>query len=355
MMKSGMRFLKPVFYLVAFLAGAFMIFLAYAWVDDYRPEEKTVIEKDDRAPVLPDTSSFSLLIWNIGYAGLDASMDFFYDGGRQMRPDEEGVLANLKGIVEILSPYRESDFVMLQEVDLNSKRSYHHDQVGIIEGRLTPSGAWFGLNYKVAFVPIPVKEPMGKVNSGLLTLSTHTPSGVIRHSFPGNYAWPMKLFMLDRCFLVSRFPLNDGKELLVVNTHNSAYDDGTLRKQQMAYLKEFLLTEYAQGNYLIVGGDWNQSPYGLPPELPFHQFDTLNLTYIEEGYPAPGWTWAYDPGIPTNRRVTTPYDPATSLTTIIDYYLVSPNIKILEVSTLDLDFKYSDHQPVTLDVKLIAG
>ena len=161
--------------------------------------------------------------------------------------------------------------------------------------------------------------------------------------------------MLDRCFLVSRFPLNNSKELLVVNTHNSAYDDGSLRKQQMTYLKDFLLSEYAQGNYIIVGGDWNQSPYGLPPELPSHPFDTLNLTYVDEGYPAPDWTWAYDPGIPTNRRVTTPYDRTTSLTTIIDYYLISPNIKVLGVSTLDLDFKYSDHQPVTLDVKLIAG
>lgn len=354
-MKSGWRFLRPLLYLLVFLAGAFILFLLYAWLDDYRPEETTLIAEDERAPLLPAADTFNLLIWNIGYAGLDASMDFFYDGGKQMRPSEDGVIANLQGIVEILTPHRERDFILLQEVDRDSKRSYHHNQIEIIESHLHPSGAWFGQNYRVDFVPIPLKEPMGKVNSGLLTLSRHAPSRVVRHSFPGNYGWPMSLFMLDRCFLVSRFPLQGGRELLVINTHNSAYDDGSLRKQQMAFLKDFLLSEYALGNYIVIGGDWNQSPYGLPPELPLHRFDTENLTYVEEGYPAPEWTWAYDPGLPTNRRVTTPYDRTSSLTTIIDYYLVSPNIEVLDVSTVDLDFRYSDHQPVALTVKLITG
>lgn len=354
-MTSGWRFLRPFLYLLVLLTGVFILFLLYAWVDDYRPIETTVIAEDDTAPALPDTGTFNLLIWNIGYAGLDASMDFFYDGGKQMRPGEEGVIANLKGIAEALAPHKERDFVLLQEVDRDSKRSYHHNQVEVIESHLHPSCAWFGQNYKVAFVPIPLKEPMGKVDSGLLTLSRHAASRVVRHAFPGNYGWPVNLFMLDRCFLVSRFPLKGGRELLVINTHNSAYDDGSLRKQQMKFLKDYLLSEYAKGNYIIVGGDWNQSPFGLPPELPAHRFDTENLTYVEQGYPAPEWTWAYDPGLPTNRRVTTPYDRATSLTTIIDYYLLSPNLEVLDVSTMDLDFQYSDHQPVTLTAKILPG
>ncbi len=36
------------------------------------------------------------MIWNIGYCGLDASMDFFYDGGEQVRPSEEKVKENLE-------------------------------------------------------------------------------------------------------------------------------------------------------------------------------------------------------------------------------------------------------------------
>jgi endonuclease/exonuclease/phosphatase family metal-dependent hydrolase len=152
--------------------------------------------------------------------------------------------------------------------------------------------------------------------------------------------------------MVQRHPVSDGNELVIINTHNSAYDDGSLRKQQMSYLKDFLLNEYEQGNYLIVGGDWNQTPYGFKPELPSHQFDTKNLIYVEEGFPDQGWTWAFDDRLPTNRRVSVPYQQATSLTTVIDYFLLSPNIITEEVETIDTDFQASDHQPVRLVVRL---
>jgi len=348
-----MRILRPVLYLIVVLVGAFILFLAFTWVTDYRPEERIVIAEDERAPLLSDSSSMELVIWNIGYAGLDAGMDFFYDGGKQMRPSNEGVVRNIEGIIQTLSSFDGFDFVLLQEVDKKSKRSYYLNEYETIEGHFKVSRAYFGMNYKVPFVPIPLKEPMGKVHSGLMTLTRHLPALVVRHQFPGNYSWPKKLFMLDRCFLVTRFPLSGGHELLVINTHNSAYDDGSLRKKQMAYLKDFLLDEYNRGNYIVVGGDWNQSPYGLLPELPGHRFDTENLAYIEEGYPASDWKWAYDPGIPTNRRVAVPYDRDSSLTTIIDFYLLSPNIRVEEVQAMDLDFRYSDHQPVTLQISLV--
>ena len=193
---------------------------------------------------------------------------------------------------------------------------------------------------------------MGKVESGLLSLTRHTPARVDRYSFPGNYSWPMRLFMLDRCFLVQRHPLSDGHELLIINTHNSAYDDGSLRRQQMSYLRDFLLNEYRKGNYLIVGGDWNQTPFGFNPELPSHRFDTMNLTYVEKDFPAPGWNWAFDPDLPTNRRVAVPYDKATSLTTVIDCFLLSPNIGIEEVETIDLIFNTATISLFSLQARL---
>jgi hypothetical protein len=115
----------------------------------------------------------------------------------------------------------------------------------------------------------------------------------------------------------------------------------------MTYLRTFLISEYEKGNYVIVGGDWNQTPYGVS-SLPSHRFDTENLTYIERDFPAPGWQWAYDENMPTNRRVTVPYDRDSSLTTIIDCFLLSPNITPSHVETMDLEFRYSDHQPVHL-------
>lgn len=348
-----MKVIRLIIYLLLILAGVFLIFLAYATVDDYQPDFTETKYIDIQAPALTDTAEINLLIWNIGYAGLDASMDFFYDGGQQMRPPREGVINNLEGILATLASYRDYDFLLLQEVDRDSKRSYHIDQVRMIEGDFPDFSAYFGMNYNVSFVPIPLKSPMGRVESGLLNLSPHPPSGVTRHSFPGSYSWPVRIFMLDRCFLVNRYPLEGGSELLVINTHNSAYDDGSLRSIEMSFLREFLLTEYAKGNHVVVGGDWNQTPSGFEPVLPDHRFDTVNLTFIEKDFPAADWTWAYDVSTPTNRRVSLPYDRSTSLTTVIDFYLLSPNISLERVETIDVDFRWSDHQPVTIKAKLV--
>lgn len=347
-----MKIIRPFLYLLLILAGAFLLFLLYATIDDYKPEEISILPTECEADIIADSMQFELLIWNIGYAGLDASMDFFYDGGEQMRPDKEKVLGNMEGIRSTLDPYMGFDFIMLQEVDQNSKRSYHINEYQAIKDQFKAYQSSFGKNYDVGFVPIPVTEPMGKVRSGLMTLSKPCPKSVERRSFPGNYSWPMKLFMLDRCFLVTRYQLSNKKELVIINTHNSAYDDGSLRSQQMDHLKDYLLSEYEKGNYVIVGGDWNQTPYGLEPELPSHRFDTENLSYVEKDYPAPGWSWAYDANIPTNRRVAIPFDKSSSPTTIIDCFLASPNVELSEVKTIDLDFQYSDHQPVQVQASL---
>jgi len=347
-----MKILRPLLYLIFTLVGAFLLFLLYATIDDYKPDEVTVQSAECEPDIISDSLRIELLIWNIGYAGLDASMDFFYDGGEQMRPSKEGVISNMEGITSTLAPYIGFDFIMLQEVDQDSKRSYQINEFQEIKDQFKGYYSSFGMNYNVGFVPIPVTEPMGKVKSGLMTLSLQCPASVERHSFPGNYSWPMKLFMLDRCFLVNRYQVGKQKELVIINTHNSAYDDGSLRAQQMSFLKDFLLSEYENGNYVIVGGDWNQTPYGLKPELPSHRFDTEDLTYVEKDFPAPGWLWTYDASMPTNRRLAHPYDQASTPTTIIDCFLTSPNIQIEHVNTIDLGFQYSDHQPVELQARL---
>jgi len=347
-----MKILRSIFYLLLTLVGAFLLFLLYATADDFRPDDVHVQSIEGEPAIISDSLSLQLLIWNIGYAGLDASMDFFYDGGEQMRPSREKVSSNMQGITSALTPYMGYDFILLQEVDQVSKRSYRINEFEDIQALYGGYTSSFGTNYDVGFVPIPITEPMGKVISGLMTLSRQCPVKVERHSFPGNFAWPKSLFMLDRCFLVNRYQLSNQKELIIINTHNSAYDDGSLRAQQMEFLRSFLLSEYEKGNYIIVGGDWNQSPYGLKPELPSHRFDTENLVYVEKDYPSPGWNWAFDTNIPTNRRLAFPYDRDSSLTTIIDYYLASPNIKLEHVETIDLDFQYSDHQPVKLQASL---
>jgi endonuclease/exonuclease/phosphatase family metal-dependent hydrolase len=333
--------------------AVFALLIAYATISDFRPLEKEpVVGAVNVNPEIHDSSSLSLLIWNIGYGGLDKDMDFFYDGGKQVRTSKKQFNSNVEGILEFLSHSDSSDIVLLQEVDVKSRRSYGFNQAQSLEESMNNFEAFFAANYDVFFVPVPVSNPMGSVHSGLLSLTRLQPSSVERYAFPGRYKWPKQLFMLDRCFLVMHIPLSGGKELLVVNTHNEAYDDGSIRDQQMAYLKSFLLNAYDRGNYVIVGGDWNQCPPEFKPEFTGEVFDSINNKGIGVDYLPDGWQWIYDPSSPTNRRVDIPYERGTTMTTLIDFYLLSPNIRPEEVKTIDLGFEHSDHQPVKIRITL---
>ncbi len=110
---------------------------------------------------------------------------------------------------------------------------------------------------------------------------------------------------------------------------------------------------YRKGDYIIAGGDWNMNPAGYA-NIHFISKDSAfalpDLSSIRG--PDSTWTIAFDPRYPTNRDVSTPYIPGLTPTTIIDYYICSPNINVLEVKTLYNGFKNSDHQPVYLRFEL---
>ncbi len=343
-MKLFLKILVLIVLLPCLILG---LLILYATITDYKPDETEVVyQPEAKTDTLSIVKTYSLLIWNIGYAGLDKQMDFFYDGGKKVRTTRNQLDSNIRCIEKFITAEDTFDFKLLQEVDISSKRSYHRNEVKRFSDDLTADHAFYGKNYDVFFVPLPFTNPMGSVNSGLLSFSRYNPAEVTRISFPGQYSWPKRLFMLDRCFLVMRFPLSGGKQLLVVNTHNEAYDTGKIRDEQMAYLKKFLLTEYENGNYIVVAGDWNQCPPNLQPRFSGDIFDTIDYKGIEPAFLPAGWNWTYDNTMPSNRRVDIPYTRGTTRTTVIDFFLFSPNLRPGDCKTMDMGFSCSDHQPV---------
>lgn len=329
------------------------VLIVYATLSDYRPAERELLKSiKSTTPAITDSAIINLAIWNIGYCGLDKDMDFFYDGGKGVRTSSERLRNNFSNISNFLRANDSAAIIMLQEVDIKSHRSYRFNEVNSLANNMPDYQSFFGKNYDVFFVPLPPNNPMGSVNSGLLSLTRLNPVVVERFAFPGQYAWPKRLFMLDRCFVVMRIPVSNGKELLVINTHNEAYDDGSIRDQQMAYLKKFLLSEYDRGNYIVAGGDWNQCPPAFKPAFAVEKFDTINNKGIETDYLPAGWQWVYDPAFPTNRRLDIAYSRGKTLTTVIDFFLLSPNIRPLAIKTTDLGFENSDHQPVSVKIAL---
>jgi endonuclease/exonuclease/phosphatase family metal-dependent hydrolase len=346
----------------------FGVLLVYGTATDYRPTGSRPLQALQPAstPALED-SVLSVVTWNIGYAGLGAESDFFYEGGfgltsggKTVRTERSLVEKNLDGILQ-LAQNTQADFFLFQEVDSASKRSYFLDQTAALGEALPDFGLWYAENYVVRRVPAPILEPWrpyGRTNSGLLTASRFQPASVERVQLPGLYPWPNRLFQLDRCAAVARFPLKNGRELVLVNVHNAAHDKkGVIKAEQMTFLQQWLQEEYEQkGNYVLAGGDWNQ----CPPFFPFDKFMPAGQTQytginIDPGLFPEDWRWMYDPDTPTNRRIKTPYVKGESFVTTIDYFLISPNLNVRQVRVLNQDFQFSDHQPVWIEVELIEG
>jgi endonuclease/exonuclease/phosphatase family metal-dependent hydrolase len=95
----------------------------------------------------------------------------------------------------------------------------------------------------------------------------------------------------------------------------------------------------------------------VPPGFDYAKFspeqrDEFSQIEIDFEYAPRGWRWAYDPALPTNRKANEPYNAKESRKSLIDFYLISPNLRLLMVKTIDQGFAFSDHQPVYLEVEL---
>jgi endonuclease/exonuclease/phosphatase family metal-dependent hydrolase len=357
-MKTLKKILKIFLIITVIVVLGFIGLILYAMVSDYKPHDIEVIARPDNPSVLKDSLIFSLLTWNIGYAGLDKNMDFFKDGGTKVITPEDNCRENISAISDFLLTNDTVDFILLQEIDRDSKRSYRIDQYQRLSEKLSGHHPFFAKNYDVFFVPAPPTKPMGKVVSGIATLSKFIPESSTRYSLPGDFGFPTQLFYLDRCFMFNRFRIENGKELVMINTHNEAFDaGGDIRKAQMEMLREFVLNEFNSGNYVITGGDWNQFPPEFKPAFSLNKVFTgkignFYLMGIESDYLTGEWKWIYDPATPSFRTLLAAYDPASTPTSVCDFFLISPNIEFVSVKCHHLGFTNSDHNPVIMQVKL---
>jgi hypothetical protein len=65
-----------------------------------------------------------------------------------------------------------------------------------------------------------------------------------------------------------------------------------------------------------------------------------------------GWKWAYEAESPTNRYLNEVYHPEKTFKCLIDFFLVSPNVEVIQNKTFDLNFRNADHNPVWMQFKL---
>lgn len=346
---------KIILYLILIAVIVFGFFLGWTTWVEYAPKPIVILNKNIQHPKPLEKDTLDLMSWNIGYAGLGSEMDFFYDNGKHIRSTQKMVRQHADNIKQFLTQNDSLDFLLIQEIDISAKRSWKINEVKEVSDLLNNSyQVTFAKNFDVSFIPVPWLHPLGHVKSGILSASKHPFSEAKRYAYPLIALWPQRLFLLHRCFILQRFPLKSGNDLVVINTHNTAYIyDSTLRMKELNLLRDKMIEEYAKGNYVIAGGDWNQNPPAFKPANNFNgqRFTRTRLQLANNVFPR-GWTIAYDNKAPTNRQNYKPFVKGENGTTVIDFFVLSPNIELLTVKNIDLNFRDSDHNPVFARVKL---
>ena len=320
---------------------------------DYEVVEHTVPAASDEVFFMDEYEVFArILSWNIG-SGIKGNMhDNYRDGGEMSRPEKEEFQKNLQGIISTLSMFEYVDFLLLQNIDTASFRSYYVNQYQMIASVLPEHGHGFSLNYVSPFVAWPPFKPEGKLNSGMATYSKIAFEELSRYAFPGVLRAVADPLSEAGCFQLSRFNLKNGTQLVILNIQNVFFRMSPQhRLPRLLMIKSQMLHEYAKGNFVVAAGSWAVNP----PGFDLCAFTTKDAAYafsvpMENTFFPNGWQYAYDKEKPSYRMTNQPYTKETTPCTIIDFFIVSPNIEINSCKTIKSDFEFSNHNPIMLEI-----
>lgn len=356
---------------VALIVGGYVGYVALQY---YRIDDNFSLEVPDGGTVVKRGESLSVMTYNLGFGSYSPEYSFFMDTGVMDDGTEvvgiyakgmnkKDVQKNVDGQIA-LSKQAGADFYFFQEADEKADRSYN---INMKESLYSAFGGYvstYAENFHTAWLLYPFNDPMGTTKAGIVTLSKYKVESAVRRSFPLTDNFIDKLFDLDRCFAVHYLPVEGtDKQLVMINLHMSAYDEGgTVRARQLEMLNSVLAEEYAKGNYVIAGGDFNHcliaDSFGSNEEA-FTHFaskqkvpDWVKNSVLRKSELADGFSICADKDVATCRGADIPYEKGVNFTTTIDGFVISDNIEMLSINTVANEFAYSDHNPVVMEFKL---
>lgn len=350
--------------LLVVIVGGYYLYLSANY---YRiPDHKKLTIGNNQGQQLEVNRVYKATTYNVGFGAYNHQFDFFMDSGelkngkklhghRGTAISRQAVLDSTNGVIDTMKK-QNPDFMFFQEIDTNSTRSFHVNQVKMLENHFPEYGHDFASNFHSAYLAVPPTNPHGIVRSGLLSMSKYRMLSAERRKYPVSSGPIEKFVDLDRCFVVMKFPVENGKNLVMINSHMSAYDKGgKMRKAQMKLLSSVMEKEYHTGNYVIVGGDFN------------HALGKDMMTHFEHQEKIPSWVSVLDQKmlpkdftmvkaknretVATCRATDMKYDPKVNYMTICDGFIVSKNVKAT-AHDINTHFEYADHNPVRLNFEL---
>ena len=349
--------------LLVLVAGLYVLYLQLEYD---RIEDNLAIEVENKQEtILSAGDTYTIATYNIGFGAYSDDYTFFLDSGKMKdgtatrgksgkAVSKQAVDANIQGSLAMMQEI-DADFYLLQEVDEKADRSYDVNQRQAVVDTFPQYSNSFAYNFHSGYLMLPPSDPHGASLAGLMTLGKYKIDDTMRHQFIVDESFITKFTDLDRCFTTSRLPVDNGKELVLINVHMSAYDEGGLiRVQQLEQLTTIMATEETKGNYVIVGGDYNHNLGGELETFPSTQsvpdwIAVLDQENLPEGYQLV--LAENNTEVASCRGADIPYEKGLTYETTVDGFIVSENVNAVS-KNIDGGYLYSDHNPVVLSFEL---
>lgn len=295
---------------------------------------------------LPEAGSqISVTTWNVGYGALGAGADFIADGGTHMRALDSGAITLAVAEIGQQVDHFDAQFLLFQELANDSILTRNVSVQAEVARNLTDYSSvyWEDLGV-LAPKPYDISHGMG-VYARTGTDVTHA---YALPQEPGFFFLTVKRYYAA---IVAEVPIRGtDRKWILMNIHLSAFDDeADVRRAQVEAVFDFAETEYAKGNYVVLGGDWNMRISDTEFAHTTAEKDLFWIYDFPQDLLPAGWRFGVDDRTPTVRTLHKPYVEGENYTTIIDGFAYSPNVRLNQITTTDLKFENSDHHPVTAE------
>ncbi len=359
-----LKITKWLIFVLAFVIIVIVGYVSYVSIQYYRLEDELVLDvSNNNSLELGVSDEYFIVTYNVGFGAYNHEFSFFMDSGEMLTGEKvAGTMAKAASIDVVNTNTQGSintimnenpDFVFLQEVDINANRSYHVNQYSAFREALSSFASSIAINFHSAYLFYPFQDPIGKTDSGITTFSKYQIKESTRYQLPIDNSFPNRFFDLDRSIMVTKVKTNHDKDLVLINVHLSAYDEGgIIRALQLETLKTIMNEE--KNNFVIVGGDFN---HDIASSL--NLFTTTQkvpewvYVFPEENLPE-GYRFASATNVGTCRSTDMSYTKDVNYTVVIDGFIVNEYVTIKNVTNIDNDFVYSDHNPVKLTFGLVG-
>jgi len=251
--------------LIIILSFLVLIFSCDPFVNEFSDIGKASMYK---ASNLPDTllvyssgAPIKVVTWNIRFGS--GRFPFFGDScGDEVIADNQLVDNNMRAIADKLNEL-DADIVLLQEVDISSKRTGYMDQVQYLLNHTSLNYGSYASMWEADFIPT---DGIGKINTGNAILSKYelTEAERIQLRLRTDQDDLVQYFYLRRNILKVKIPSlsQDGKDFFAVDIHATAFATDDTKEQHINKYTEVLSSIVAEDAIFVSGGDLNSVPPG---------------------------------------------------------------------------------------------